>query len=921
MRRFVQWLPLLILIPLWGGGLVLDRIAERALLDSVHERMVTALHAHREHVLAVLAHQQRGLRLFAAGAAASLAGAPTGRKVPVLHGPFLASLMPEAIGCLLFGAKGQMVAHTGEKAPSFEIHVPAGLTETRFSDPSVDADGRSFYDVILPLRSDSRQVGTLACRSKNILSQSLAEHRQGLGLSGETYLVSAKTHLMLTESRFIPNAIGRVKVDTIGMREALKMRNGIAPYPDYRGIPVVGAFLYLRDYDWVLLAEMDEAEALAPMFRLRMAVGLSLGLISVAAGAVGWRYGRRLSEAYAQTEEARDQAQQGEAQVKALLRSMADAVFEIDESSTILIANESAHRMFGWPSGELVGQKVTVLMSPEDGIRHETGLRRYLETGESRIVGKVVEVTGRRRDGSPFPCELSVAVVLLPDGTRRFIGVHRDVTERKQAHQALKASEEKHRSLFENMLEGFAHCRMLYDHGKPEDFIYLDVNSAFERLTGLKNVVGRRVTEVIPNIRQTNPELFEIYGRVASTGTPERFETYLKPLAAWFSISVYSTQTEHFIAMFDNITERKLAEADLHAAAAYARSLVEASLDPLLTINPDGKITDVNKASEAITGLPREHLIGSDFSEYCTEPEKARTGYRQALGQGAVRDYPLTVRHASGHLTDVLYNATVYCNEYGVVQGVLATAWDITEHKLMQKQASRMEHLAALGQLLGGIAHELKNPLFVVTGRTQLLKEMLANREYDAVAKNLQIIEEAGKRMTAITQRFLTLARPVKPHLQQCSMHAIVDQALDFLSNELMKNRIRVVRAFAPNVPRTWSEPRQLHEVFLNLMLNAMQAMVAAHGQGTLTITTLRKDDWIEARIQDDGPGIPPHHHAKLFEPFFSTKPPEQGTGLGLWTVRSTLAEIKGTVKCESVEGQGATFIVRIPIATAPPKE
>jgi PAS domain S-box-containing protein len=131
------------------------------------------------------------------------------------------------------------------------------------------------------------------------------------------------------------------------------------------------------------------------------------------------------------------------------------------------------------------------------------------------------------------------------------------------AEERLRESEERYHSLFENMLDGFAYCRMLYENGTPQDFIYLDVNKTFERLTGLKNVVGRKVSEVIPGIHESNPELFQIYGRVAQTGQPERFETYLEQLKIWFSISVYSPRKERFVAVFDDITERKRADVEL----------------------------------------------------------------------------------------------------------------------------------------------------------------------------------------------------------------------------------------------------------------------------------------------------------------------------------------------------------------------
>ena len=133
-----------------------------------------------------------------------------------------------------------------------------------------------------------------------------------------------------------------------------------------------------------------------------------------------------------------------------------------------------------------------------------------------------------------------------------------------RAEAALRKGERRYRSLFENMSEGLAYCKMLFDdHGHPVDFVYLDVNDAFGALTGLKNVVGKKVSEVIPGIKESNPEVFEIYGRVALTGQPERFETEVKPLGKWFSVSAYSSEREYFVAVFDAITDRKLAEEEL----------------------------------------------------------------------------------------------------------------------------------------------------------------------------------------------------------------------------------------------------------------------------------------------------------------------------------------------------------------------
>jgi PAS domain S-box-containing protein len=144
----------------------------------------------------------------------------------------------------------------------------------------------------------------------------------------------------------------------------------------------------------------------------------------------------------------------------------------------------------------------------------------------------------------------------------------RHAVEKNRAENALKVSEERYRTLFSNMMDGFAYCRMIYDqNGKPEDFIYLEVNDAFERLTGLRRekIVGRKVSEAMPGIREGNPELIDIYGRVSSTGVPESLELFLKPLSIWLYLSIYSPEKGYFVAIFDNITQRKKAEEWLAA--------------------------------------------------------------------------------------------------------------------------------------------------------------------------------------------------------------------------------------------------------------------------------------------------------------------------------------------------------------------
>jgi PAS domain S-box-containing protein len=186
-------------------------------------------------------------------------------------------------------------------------------------------------------------------------------------------------------------------------------------------------------------------------------------------------------------------------------------------------------------------------------------------------------------------------------------------------------------------------------------------------------------------------------------------------------------------------------------AAEYARSLLEASLDPLVTISPDGKITDVNEAVVKITGVTRKELIGSDFSDYFTEPDKARKGYRRVFAEGAVTDYPLTVRHRDGHQTDVLYNASVYRNKKGEVAGVFAAARDITAQKKSEAE------LAAANQALQGEIEERRRAEKVIL---ELSTPVLQLRDGLLMLPIIGVID--SQRARQITQQLLKSIRDTR---------------------------------------------------------------------------------------------------------------------------------------------------------------
>ncbi|MEI9479976.1 MAG: PAS domain S-box protein, partial [Deltaproteobacteria bacterium] len=223
--------------------------------------------------------------------------------------------------------------------------------------------------------------------------------------------------------------------------------------------------------------------------------------------------------------------------------------------------NRAFEILTGRNAADVIGQSLEILFPP-DRVESTMDLLRETQAGK-RLEG--IEVHIQRRAGQVRMLLWSSANIFTADAKTQVatIAQGHDVTERMQVEHAMRKREQLYRSLFENMINGFSYCRMLFDQGKPRDFIYLRVNDAFEKQTGLKNVNGRRVSNVIPGIYEADPHLFEIYGRVALTGIPEKFETYVSSLGMWFSMSIYSPEKEYFVTIFDVITERKQSEEKL----------------------------------------------------------------------------------------------------------------------------------------------------------------------------------------------------------------------------------------------------------------------------------------------------------------------------------------------------------------------
>lgn len=376
-----------------------------------------------------------------------------------------------------------------------------------------------------------------------------------------------------------------------------------------------------------------------------------------------------------------------EEKFRAISAAALDALIMVDDSSTLVYWNPAAERILGYRADEALGKPLHELLTPhryrDKAMR---GFNAFRTSGQGPVVGKTMEIEALHRNGHEISVELSISALRL-NGRWNAVGILRDISERKRAEQELRL----HAAIVESSDDAIM--------SKSLDGTILSWNSGAERLYGYtaEEMKGQPLARLVPPDRQG--ELEDIMQRIRNGEQIKHLETVrIRKDGVHLPISLTVSplrdatgEVVGFSAIGRDITQRKRAEEALRHASAYNRSLIEASLDPLVTIGPGGRITDVNKATEEATGLSYDQLIGTDFSDYFTQPERARAGYQQAFRDGTVRDYPLEIQHRDGHVTPVLYNAAVYRDESGRVSGVFAAARDVTEQHRAEQELRHSE--------------------------------------------------------------------------------------------------------------------------------------------------------------------------------------------------------------------------------------
>ena len=411
--------------------------------------------------------------------------------------------------------------------------------------------------------------------------------------------------------------------------------------------------------------------------------------------------------------------------------------------------------------------------------------------------------------------------------------------------------------------------------------------------------------------------------RSALAGASRRFECrFLRPDGTERLLSVTNTPIRHgadvigVLGIARDVTEeRERAQALERSETRYTR-LVEMASDAILTIDRLGIVTSVNRAMERATGQSRPQLLGRPFVSTIDARDRERgEDMLAATFAGQRRRGDLRYPSAAGEVRSCSLTLTPLLDD-GVVSGALGVARDVTDEQRITEQLMQQEKLAAVGQLVSGVAHELNNPLASVMAFSQLMLSNPVPFPPDQ-RRALETIDQEARRAAKIVSNLLTFARQHTPERGPADLNRVVEDAIELRRYALRSIGVEVELELDPLLPLTWADPFQLQQVVLNLLANAEHALATRPLPRRVTVVTERSGDQLSLRVTDNGPGIAPEHLPRVFNPFFTTKGVGEGTGLGLSISDGIIREHGGRIRAHSHPGAGATFVIELP-HTAP---
>ncbi|MDO8465898.1 MAG: PAS domain S-box protein [Gallionella sp.] len=620
---------------------------------------------------------------------------------------------------------------------------------------------------------------------------------------------------------------------------------------------------------------------------------------------------------------ARDETVQKQASqyARSLIEASLDPLVTISAQGKITDVNEASVQATGVPREQLIGTDFSDYFTEPDEAR--VGYQKVFSESFVRDYPLAIRhTTGRIMD------VLYNAAVYKND-KNNVLGVFaaaRDVTESKRIMREFVET----KNFLDNILQSSIKYSII---GKNLDQRIVSWNEGARRNYGYtaEEILGKnsQILHVPEDIESGAVEklLATAYEKGLAEGDFERIRKDGSRFAASLVVTRRNDATGNpigYLLMSSDISEKKRAEEQLRFASQYARSLIEASVDPLVTISPEGKITDVNEASVQATGMPREQLIGTDFSDYFTEPGEARAGYQKVFSESLVRDYPLAIRHTTGRIMDVLYNAAVYKDDKSNVLGVFAAARDVTERKRLDqvlrdknaeledaKSVAEKANLAK-SEFLSSMSHELRTPLNAILGFGQLM-ESDSPSPTAAQKESIAQILQAGWHLLTLINEILDLAKvesgQVPLSREPVSLVEVILECHGMIEPQAQQRGIKLTFPQFDILYFVNADRIRLKQVLINLLSNAIKYNCK---QGTVEVKcTESTPGRICVSIRDTGTGLSPEQLAQLFQPFnrFGQEAGgEEGTGIGLVVTKRLVELMGGIIGVESTVGVGSVF-------------
>jgi len=368
-----------------------------------------------------------------------------------------------------------------------------------------------------------------------------------------------------------------------------------------------------------------------------------------------------------------------------------------------------------------------------------------------------------------------------------------------------------------------------------------------------------------------------------------------------------------------DITAQREAQIQLRLTREYLQNIIDNSPVLIITSNLDGKIASFNRAAEESLGYKADEAIGQPSESFYMDPS-ARAGLIRRITEGdAIRDFSTELKCKDGSPLQVSLSLSQLKDSSGRMIGTVGMCKDISHRKALMGQIMQSERLAAVGRLASGVAHEINNPLAIISEIAGYLNELIEKGPekcgvdlFDELREGLPKIVKHVKRGRVITRRLLSFARKSEARVKVADVNACIEEILPFLEKEAHLACVKIHGDYQPELPRVAIEEMQLQEIFINLITNAIHAL-GSRDEGNVWLTTREENNKVIVSVRDDGPGVDDSVRDRLFDPFVTTKPTGVGTGLGLSICYGIVKRHDGEIRVYSEPAQGATFEVILP--------